>query len=189
MYIGYARVSTEDQNLDLQLAALKRYGCSIVYSDHGASGTKFERPGLKDALADLSEGSTLVVWRLDRLGRSIGELIELVSQLNTQGIGFMSLTEAIDTQSSSGRFFFHMMAALAEFERSLISERTRAGLTSARARGRILGRPPLLDASRITQAIVLLETNSMKVVAQRLDIHVLTLRRAVARYNNALDSR
>ncbi|KVN23975.1 DNA resolvase [Burkholderia pyrrocinia] len=181
MYIGYARVSTDEQNLDLQLSALNRHGCSAIYSDHGVSGARFQRPGLNDALAALTRGSTLVVWRLDRLGRSIGELIALANQFDTQGIGLMSLTEAIDTQSSAGRLFFHMMAALAEFERSLISERTRAGLTSARTRGRRLGRPPRLDASNIAQARVLLETHSVQMVARHFDIHAQTLRRALAK--------
>ncbi|KVN41492.1 DNA resolvase [Burkholderia pyrrocinia] len=180
-YVGYARVSTEEQNLDLQFAALSQHGCETIFSDQGVSGACFERPGLAAALAALSSGATLVVWRLDRLGRSIAELIALIDQLNAQGIGFMSLTEAIDTQSSAGRLFFHMMAALAEFERSLISERTRAGLTSARARGSRLGRPPKLDASNVAQALLLLQTHSMPIVAGYFDIHVQTLRRAIAR--------
>ncbi|KVN40084.1 DNA resolvase [Burkholderia pyrrocinia] len=180
-YIGYARVSTEEQNLDLQFAALKQHGCDTIFSDQGISGSCFERPGLARALAALSSGSTLVVWRLDRLGRSIGGLIMLINQLNAQGIEFKSITETIDTTSSSGRFFFHMMAALAEFERSLISERTRAGLTSARARGRRLGRPPILDASSVALARDLLETHSMQRVAQHFNIHVQTLRRALAK--------
>ncbi|KVN40093.1 DNA resolvase [Burkholderia pyrrocinia] len=184
-YVGYARVSTDEQNLDLQLSALNRHGCSAIYSDQGVSGACFQRPGLSDALAALAQGSTLVVWRLDRLGRSIGELIALANRLDTQGIGFMSLTEAIDTQSSAGRLFFHMMAALAEFERSLISERTRAGLTSARARGRRLGRPPLLDANHIAHARVLLKNHSMQMVARHFDIHAQTLRRALARQSDS----
>ncbi|KVQ13250.1 DNA resolvase [Burkholderia ubonensis] len=180
-YIGYARVSTDEQNLDLQFAALRQHGCDTIYSDQGISGTCFGRPGLADALSAVSPGSTLVVWRLDRLGRSIGELIALVNQLNAHDIGFMSLTEAIDTQSSAGRFFFHMMAALAEFERSLISERTRAGLRSARARGSRLGRPPILDAHGVAHALELLETHSLQSVAEHFNIHVQTLKRTLAR--------
>ncbi|WP_407977346.1 recombinase family protein [Brucella pseudogrignonensis] len=139
--IGYARVSTDDQHLDLQLNALRIAGCSKIYTDRGISGTVANRPGLQDALNCLSDGDTLVVWRLDRLGRSLVNLVELVNKLGLQGVEFQSLTESIDTTSSGGRLIFHIMAALAEFERSLISERTRAGMEAARLKGKHIGRP------------------------------------------------
>jgi DNA invertase Pin-like site-specific DNA recombinase len=150
MKIGYARVSTEEQCLDLQLTALKRAGCDTILSDHGASGSKFDRPGLNDALATLQPGDALVVWRLDRLGRSLSHLVEVVGDLGQQGIEFVSLTECIDTRSPTGMLMFHMIAALAEFERSLISERTRAGMAAARARGAKIGRPKAVRADSST---------------------------------------
>ncbi|WP_412842321.1 recombinase family protein [Brucella tritici] len=139
--IGYARVSTDDQHLDLQLNALRLAGCSKIYTDQGVSGKVSNRPGLQGALDHLSDGDTLVVWRLDRLGRSLVNLVELVNNLGMQGVEFQSLTESIDTTSSGGRLIFHIMAALAEFERSLISERTRAGMEAARLKGKHIGRP------------------------------------------------
>lgn len=141
MKIGYARVSTEEQHLDLQLLALQAAGCDTILSDHGVSGSRFDRPGLHDALSVAQAGDTLVVWRLDRLGRSLSHLVEVVSNLGRHNIEFISLTESIDTRSSTGMLMFHMIAALAEFERSLISERTRAGMAAARARGVKIGRP------------------------------------------------
>ncbi|WP_081069279.1 recombinase family protein [Burkholderia diffusa] len=141
MKIGYARVSTEEQCLDLQLSALKRAGCDTILSDYGVSGSRFDRPGLRHALGMAKAGDALVVWRLDRLGRSLSNLVEVVSSLGKQGIEFVSLTESIDTRSPTGMLMFHMIAALAEFERSLISERTRAGMAAARARGAKIGRP------------------------------------------------
>ena len=141
MKIGYARVSTEDQHLDLQLSALKAYGCDAIYYDHGASGSRFDREGFLEALHAAQSGDTLVVWRLDRLGRSLGHLVKVISGLEKRGVEFASLTESIDTKSPTGMLMFHMIAALAEFERSLISERTRAGMAEARKRGSKLGRP------------------------------------------------
>src|SRR5947209_11805343 len=141
MQIGYARVSTDDQTLDLQLDALNKAGCDQVYRDV-ASGAKSERPGLTDAFEHLREGDTLVVWRLDRLGRSLRHLIDTLTDLDARGVGLKSLTEAIDTTTSGGKLFFHIFGALAEFERDLIRERTNAGLAAARARGHRGGRPP-----------------------------------------------
>ncbi|WP_321900081.1 recombinase family protein [Paraburkholderia heleia] len=141
MRIGYARVSTEEQSLDLQLSALKAAGCDLIFSDYGISGTKFDRPGLHEALHTAQSGDALVVWRLDRLGRSLRHLLQAVSDLGVRHVEFVSLTESIDTRSPTGMLMFHMIAALAEFERSLISERTRAGMTAARARGAKIGRP------------------------------------------------
>src|SRR5918998_1990159 len=140
MQIGYARVSTDEQILNLQLDALRAAGCEQIFTDR-VSGAKAERPGLANALGHLREGDMLVVWRLDRLGRSLPHLIETVTALAERGVGFKSLTESIDTTHSGGKLIFHIFGALAEFERDLIRERTRAGLTAARARGRKGGHP------------------------------------------------
>ena len=145
MRIGYARVSTDDQTLDLQRDALKQAGCTELYEEH-ASGRTAARPQLEGCLKALREGDTLVVWRLDRLGRSLQDLIELTNNFQTRGVEFESLTERIDTSSPTGRLVFHLFGALAEFERSLIRERTMAGLKAARARGRKGGRPKKLTA-------------------------------------------
>src|SRR5262245_40582214 len=139
MLVGYARVSTQDQTLDLQKDALHKVGCSRIFTDM-ASGAQVDRPGLEEALAFMREGDTLVVWRLDRLGRSLKHLLETVARLEEHKVGFKSLTENIDTTTSGGRLIFHVFGALAEFERELIRERTRAGLAAARARGRLGGR-------------------------------------------------
>jgi len=147
MDIGYARVSTGEQTLDLQLDALKAAGCGKVYTET-ASGAKADRPVLDDVLSYLRPGDTLVVWRLDRLGRSLKHLIEVVAALAERGIGFKSLTEQIDTTTSGGKLIFHVFGALAEFERDLIRERTHAGLAAARARGRLGGRPKKLAGAK-----------------------------------------
>lgn len=139
MKIGYARVSTDDQHMHLQRDALESAGCEKVFTDT-ASGAKAARPGLAEALAFARKGDVLVVWRLDRLGRSLPELVRVVGELEAAGVGFESLTERIETGSAAGRLVFHVFAALAEFERRLIVERTRAGLDAARARGRKGGR-------------------------------------------------
>jgi len=140
MNIGYARVSTEDQTLDLQKDALEKIGCSQIFTDT-ISGATRERPGLTKALEYVREGDSLVVWKLDRLGRSLKHLIETITELNNRKIGFKSLTENIDTTTSGGKLIFHIFGALAEFERDIIRERTNAGLQAARARGRLGGRP------------------------------------------------
>ncbi|KVU82741.1 DNA resolvase [Burkholderia ubonensis] len=177
MKVGYARVSTEEQHLDLQISALQGCGCDVIFSDQGISGVCSDRPGLKAALDAISDGSTLVVWRLDRLGRSISHLIQIITQLGETGVEFVSLTECIDTGSPVGRFTFHMIAALAEFERALISERTRAGLLSARRRGSKLGRPFALSVQDQVRARSLLGAFSEAEVATLLSVHVRTLRR------------
>ncbi|MBA2764511.1 MAG: recombinase family protein [Thermoleophilaceae bacterium] len=148
MLIGYARVSTSDQNLDMQMDALKQAGCRRTFTDV-ASGTKAERPGVSAAVAYAREGDTLVVWKLDRFGRSLGHLIEAVRQLQARGVGFRSLHENIDTTTSAGKLIFHVFGALAEFERDLTRERTMAGLASARARGRRGGRRRVLDDKQV----------------------------------------
>src|SRR3954447_18177938 len=147
MLIGYARVSTDDQNLDLQRDALRLAGCEKIYEDR-ISGAKAARPGLALALEVARAGDVLTVWRLDRLGRSLHDLILLGRKLDEMGIGLMSVQEKIDTSSSGGRLVFHMFGALAEFERNLVRERTQAGLNAARARGRKGGRPKVLDPAK-----------------------------------------
>jgi DNA invertase Pin-like site-specific DNA recombinase len=154
MLIGYARVSTDDQNLDLQKDALAQSGCERIMEDR-LSGASAARPGLDAALEYARAGDILVVWRLDRLSRSLKDLIEMVARLESKGIGLKSLHEAIDTSSSSGRLVFHIFAALAEFERNLIRERTQAGLRAARARGRNGGRPKALNFDKRALAVKL----------------------------------
>src|SRR6266849_8701928 len=174
MLIGYARVSTNEQNLDLQRDALKKAGVRSknVFTDK-ITGTKEERPGLAEALSHLREGDTLVVWRLDRLGRSLKHLIETVTALQSTGVAFQSITENINTSTATGQLVFHIFASLAEFERSLIRERTIAGLSAARARGRKGGRPRLdTSSSKIAAAKKLYrdKTNSISEICKLLNI-------------------
>jgi DNA invertase Pin-like site-specific DNA recombinase len=174
---GYARVSTQDQNLDLQIEALTKAGCKKVFDDK-ISGSRGERPGLAKALEMLREGDTLVVWKLDRLGRSVKNLVDLVGELHKQGIQFKSLTDAIDTGTPSGRFFFHVMASLAEMERELTVERTRAGLEVARQLGRKGGRKRQMTDSKIESAKKLLANGvPPRDVAKNLGVSVPTLYR------------
>ena len=149
MLIGYARVSTQDQNLDLQIEALTKAGCKKIFDDK-ISGSRTERPGLANMLEMLREDDTLIVWKLDRLGRRVKNLIDLVGELHKRGVQFKSLTDSIDTATPSGRFFFHVMASLAEMERELTVERTRAGLEVARQLGRIGGRKRQMTDSKIS---------------------------------------
>jgi DNA invertase Pin-like site-specific DNA recombinase len=162
--IGYARVSTEDQHLHLQQDALNSAGCLKIFTDT-ASGAKTERKGLEEAIDYVREGDILVVWRLDRLGRSLKDLIERLTQLHQRNIGFKSLTENIDTTTSGGKLIFHIFGALAEFERDLIRERTNAGLTAARARGKKGGRPksPLSEEKKLQLAREMYENKTMPV--------------------------
>jgi DNA invertase Pin-like site-specific DNA recombinase len=148
MLIGYARVSTHEQTLNLQQDALKTAGCEQIFTDR-VSGTKAERKGLTEALSHLREGDTFVVWRLDRLGRSLRHLIDTITALDERGVGFKSLTENIDTTTSGGKLVFHIFGALAEFEREIIRERTQAGLASARSRGKVGGRPKALTPKEV----------------------------------------
>jgi len=180
MLIGYCRKSTHEQNLDLQRDALAAAGVERVFEDC-ISGSTNQRPGLDQALATLRTGDTLVVWRLDRLGRSLKHLIDTVSALEADGVGFKSITEAIDTTTSGGKLVFHMFGALAEFERELIRERTKAGLEAARARGRKGGRPKKLDAKRLAQAKALLAdpAQSATEVASMLNVSRATLYRSL----------
>lgn len=176
MLVGYARVSTQDQKPELQLDALRRAECERVFEEK-ASGAQRDRPELKAALDYLREGDTLVVWKLDRLARSLKQLIETVEALEERNIGFRSLTENIDTTTPGGRLVFHIFGALAEFERSIIRERTSAGLAAARARGKVGGRPPALSEADLTVAKAMLADESIPVkeIAQRLGVSVSTL--------------
>ena len=177
MLIGYARVSTNDQNLNLQKEALLKVGCEKIYEDK-ISGTTKQRPGLDKALDVLRAGDTLIVWKLDRLGRSIKNLISLISDLNSKDIHFKSITDSIDTSTPSGRFFFHIMASLAQMERELIAERTKAGLNAAKKLGRIGGRKRKMTKSKIIAAKKLLDSGiAPKDVAQNLGVSLATLYR------------
>jgi DNA invertase Pin-like site-specific DNA recombinase len=180
MLIGYARVSTHEQTLNLQQDALQKAGCNKIFTDT-ASGAKAERKGLEEALNYVRKGDTLVVWRLDRLGRSLPHLITTMTDLEERGIGFKSLTENIDTTMSGGKLIFHIFGALAEFERNLIRERTQAGLTAARQRGRIGGRPKALTPQqrKIAQALYDDPTNSITEICRTLKISKVTLYRYI----------
>jgi DNA invertase Pin-like site-specific DNA recombinase len=179
MLIGYARVSTQDQNLELQRKALLDAGCEKIFDDK-LSGSRSDRPGLAQALEFLRDGDTLVVWKLDRLGRSVKHLVDLVGELREQGIQFRSLTDSIDTATPSGRFFFHVMASLAEMERELTIERTKAGLEVARSLGRVGGRKRRMTDSKIESAKKLLASGvPPRDVAKNLGVSVPTLYRWV----------
>jgi len=175
MLIGYARVSALDQTLALQPDALTAAGCEKIFTDK-ASGSQTDRPGLSDALWQLRKGDTLVVWRLDRLGRTLEHLIETIRHLESQGIHFKSLQEQIDTTTSGGKLVFHVFGALAEFERDLIRERTHAGLQAARARGRLFGRPKALTPRKIEQLRTLAkdDQNTVTEICQTLGISKAT---------------
>jgi DNA invertase Pin-like site-specific DNA recombinase len=178
MLVGYARVSTIEQNLHLQQDAFRAAGCTKVFEDT-LSGTREDRPGLEAALEYLRPGDTLVVWKLDRLGRSLKHLIETVQQLQARGVGFKSLQENIDTTTSGGKLVFHIFAALAEFERDIIRERTQAGLAAARARGRKGGRPKGMDEKKRKMAIALRadSTRSVQEICETLRISRATFYR------------
>lgn len=180
MLVGYARVSTQDQNPVMQIDALKAAGCERLFTEK-ASGAQRDRPELAAALSFMRKGDSLVVWRLDRLARSLPQLIETVAQLESEGIGLRSLTEAIDTTTAGGKLIFHIFGALAEFERSVIRERTRAGLKAARERGRTGGRPPALSASDLAAAKAMLRDPGITVaeVAARLKVSQATLYRHI----------
>ena len=174
--IGYARVSTDDQHLDLQRDALMQAGCGVIYEE-AASGKSAARPELEQCRKALRAGDTLVVWRLDRLGRSLPDLVHVVNDLEQRGVGFESLTEKIETSSEAGKLIFHVFAALAEFERGLIRERTHAGLAAARARGRVGGRKPKLEEKQVREIKALLRDPDIQVseVARRYGISRTTL--------------
>jgi len=180
MMIGYARVSTVDQNLALQRDALTEAGCQKIFTEQ-MSGAVTDRPALHDALGFARSGDTLIVWKLDRLARSMKQLIETIENLRIRGIRFRSLTEALDTTTAQGRLVFHMFGALAEFERSLIRERTRAGLAAARRLGRTGGRPPKLTDDDLDVARALLANPDIGVtqIAHRLGVSPATLYRYI----------
>ena len=176
--IGYARVSTNDQNLDLQIDALTGKDCTTIYEEK-ASGKSRARPELENCLKALRQGDVLIVWRLDRLGRSLSDLVKIVSELESKGIGFESITEKIDTTTATGKLVFHLFCALAEFERNLIRERTHAGLAAARARGRVGGRKKKLTLKEIEQvkALMAAAVLPVKEVAEKFAVSVATLYR------------
>ena len=189
MIIGYARVSTQDQNPEFQVDALEKIGCEKIFQEK-ITGKLRERPELSQCIRMLRAGDTLVVWKLDRLARSLKDLVEIVQDLNDRGIGFRSLTEAIDTTSSGGRLVFHIFGALAEFEHSLIRERTTAGLEAARARGRKGGRKPSMSPSDIRKAAaMLLDPKMTKIeVAEHFGVSRTTLNSSLTRHSTAQHS-
>jgi DNA invertase Pin-like site-specific DNA recombinase len=180
MIIGYARVSTGDQNTAAQIPALKRAKCKRIYEEV-VSGRTMERPQLEQCLDRLEKGDTLVVWRLDRLARSLRDLLEIMERLDKNGVQFRSLTEQFDTTSAMGRMVFHFFAALTQFERELISERTKLGLAAARSRGRQGGRKPKLTPQQIRQVRVLWESRTVfkEDIAKQYNVSVSTIDRAV----------
>jgi DNA invertase Pin-like site-specific DNA recombinase len=182
MLVGYARVSTQDQNLELQNDALTKAGCDRILTEV-VGGSRTERTGLKEALDILRSGDTLVVWRLDRLGRSLKHLIDIVNQLRERDVGFRSLQESIDTTTSGGKLVFHMFGALAEFERDVIRERTQAGLQAARARGRQGGRPKVLDGPKLEMVRKMYEDRKYLPddICKAMGISRATLYRSVAK--------
>jgi len=161
MVIGYARVSTNDQSTSLQLDALTKAGCETIYQEK-MSGAKTDRPELQNALKSLRPGDVLIVWKLDRLGRSLKHLIETVTELEKKGVGFQSITENIDTTTPTGKLIFHIFGALAEFERGLITERVNAGIAAAKASGRVFGRPAALNAEQIAIARLMCDEGMSK---------------------------
>jgi DNA invertase Pin-like site-specific DNA recombinase len=178
--VGYARVSTADQKLDRQLDALREAGCERIFEDV-ASGAKAERPGLDRMLDTLREGDVVVIMKLSRLGRSLRHLVELVDDFRERGVGFRSLTEGFDTTTAGGRFVFSVMAAMAEFEREIIVERTRSGLAAARARGRVGGRKPVMTPRTVRMAAALMadRRNTVGEIADELGVSRRTLYRYV----------
>ena len=181
MKIGYARVSTKDQSLDLQIRALKKEGCKRIYSEH-IDGAKVERAELSNMISQLREGDTVVVWKLDRLGRSLRDLVTLVFKFQELGVGFKSLQDNIDTTTPTGKLIFHLFAALAEFEKDIISQRTKAGLEAARLRGRKGGRPKGLskqakDKARLAESLYKEKISSVKEICDYLNISKPTLYR------------
>ncbi|MBN8866772.1 MAG: recombinase family protein [Solirubrobacterales bacterium] len=179
--IGYARVSTEEQTLDLQIDALTEAGCSKIYTDK-ISGSRSDRPELVKALDYVRAGDTLAVWRLDRLGRSVRHLIEVVNDFEERGIGFKSLQETIDTTTSTGKLTFHVFAALAQFERDLIAERTKAGLEAARRRGRVGGRRTVMSPDKLRVIRDLYEDPKSKMTVQEIADTVGVSRATVYRH-------
>ena len=190
MLIGYCRVSTSDQNLSLQKDELEKFGCSKIYEDV-ASGAKSERVGLKAAVDFAREGDTLVIWKLDRLGRSLRDLIEIVTQLENNGVSFVCITQNIDTRTPGGKLFFHIFGALAEYERELIRERTKAGLMAARSRGRKGGRKPAMNEELVEQARAMMDNPKLKIksIIKTLGVSKATLYKYVPMGKSAGENR
>lgn len=179
--IGYVRVSDKEQTEDLQIDALKRAGCDVIYGDHGVSGAVTKRQGLEDLLASLKEGDTLCVWKLDRLGRSTIHLLQMLDDLRKRGVDFQAITQGIDTTTAVGRMLYGQLAVFAEFEREQISERTKAGMRAAKARGKHIGRPRKLTAEQITHARTQIASRQDTIthIAQFYGVAPVTLSRAV----------
>lgn len=188
--IGYARVSTHEQELDLQLDALRAAGCERIFEDRGVSGVKVARPGLDDLVRFVRDGDVLTVYKLDRLGRSMAHLLALVAELEARGVGFRSLTENVDTTTPGGRLVFHLFGALAQFERDLIAERTKAGLAAALVRGRKGGRPRSVSTPKLAEALRLKNGGQLTIVeiAKRLRIGKSSLYAELAAHKAAVAS-
>lgn len=180
--VGYARVSTDEQNVEIQVSALRAAGAERIFKDEGVSGKHASRPALDRCLRSLKTGDTLVVWKLDRLGRSIKNLIEIVNGLKERGVEFRSLTEGFDTSTAQGRLFFHIVGSMAEYERELIVERTHAGLAAAKRRGAKLGRPFAISPAQFAGAKTMLSNGmSVPAAARALGVSHVTLYRALER--------
>lgn len=190
MLIGYARVSTENQNLELQIDALKRAGCDQIFQET-ISGANKEKKELSEALKILREGDTLIVWKLDRLGRSLKSLIDFVTDLNKKKINFKSITDSIDTTTPMGKFFFHIMGSLSELERGLIHERTMAGLKAANQRGRIGGRPRAIGEKTFERASKMYDSNELSVgeICSTMGINRRTFNRYLNKRNTGDESK
>lgn len=181
MRIAYARVSTTDQSLDLQIDALKAHGYDRIFTDHGVSGISADRSGLREAMSVLQEGDTFIVWRLDRLARSMRDLTDTVESLNNRGIRFISLCEYIDVNSAFGELILHILSAVAHFERALLVERTRAGMAAAKERGKTFGRRPALNGEEFCEALFLIDGGmSIPKAAQQIGVGRSTLYRYVS---------
>jgi len=182
MLIGYARVSTHEQNPDMQIDALQKAGCEQIFEER-QSGKSKDRPILDQCLRTLRKGDVLIVWRLDRLGRSLKDLVEIITDLESQNVGFQSIVESIDTNSAGGKLIFHIFGALAEFEHTLIRDRTMAGLAAARARGRKGGRKVKMNTASVKKAAaMLLDPNMTKTeVAEHFDVSRVTLNESLKR--------
>lgn len=181
--IGYARVSTMDQKLRMQFDALKQVNCDVIYSDHGVSGAKASRPGLDELLANVKSGDTVVVFKLDRLGRSVLHLADLLVKFRDENIHFCSLAEGVNTTTPGGKLVYHLFAAFAEFQREIIIENTIAGIEAARKRGKPIGRPRLLDARAVTGAHECIHQRGVSIdeVAKGMKVSRMTLDRAIKR--------
>ncbi len=182
-HIGYARVSTKDQKLRMQLDGLKAVGCHHIFKDHGVSGTKASRAGLDAMLAELKSGDTVVVFKLDRLGRSVLHLADLLVRFQHEGIHFCSLSEGVNTTTPGGKLVYHLFSAFAEFQRDIIAENTSLGLEAARKRGSKLGRPPVLDIETVLAAHQAIAQRGLSIseTARHLGVDRTTLRRALAK--------